>query len=423
MEIHPHQAELDRDLRRNFIVNVLDGGFFWFAYSFIAPAVILPLYVSRLTDSKLAIGLIAVLGATGYFFPQLFTSNWVERIPVKKDLPVKLGFFSERVPMLLLPFSVLLAVPQPGLALGALLLLFGWHSFGAGIIAVGWNSMIAKIFPVRLRGTFMGLATFTGNLTGIAGAFVAAQFLDRLAFPYGYLACFAVGGLMILISWFFLALTREPPDEISATPTSNRDYWQRIPAILRQDANLRGYLTAQFFIALSGMSWGFVAVYASETWGLSDGRVGLFTTSMMVGQALFNLLFGMLADRKGYLVVLFASVGLAVTALLTAILAPGPDWFFLVFGLRGASMAGFFLSTLIAYEFSTADIRPTYIGMNNTWQGILSTIAPLVGGLLAELAGYQALFLVSVGLALVGLGLLRALVREPRHQKVFGLES
>jgi MFS family permease len=414
---------MDRDLRRNFIVNVLDGGFFWFAYSFIAPAVILPLYVSRLTDSKLAIGLIAVLGATGYFFPQLFTSNWVERMAVKKDLPVKLGFFTERVPMLLLPLSVLLAVPQPGLALGALMLLFGWHSFGAGIIAVGWNSMIGKIFPVRIRGTFMGLATFTGNLTGIAGAFVAAQFLDRLAFPYGYMACFAVGGLMILISWFFLALTREPPDEINPAPTSNREYWQRIPIILRRDANLRGYLIAQFFIAMSGMSWGFVAVYASETWALSDGRVGLFTTAVMVGQSIFNLLFGLLGDRKGYLVVLVSSVGLSIAALLTAAYAPGPDWFFLVFGLRGASMAGFFLSTLIAYEFSAAEIRPTYIGMNNTWQGILNAISPLVGGLLAELTGYRVLFLVSIGMAFLGLALIRLLVREPRHEKVFGLES
>ena len=122
--------DTQKNFRHNYIVNVLDGSFFWLGYSFIAPSVILPIYVSHFTANKIIIGFVAVLASTGYFFPQLFTSNWVEQIPIKKNLPVRLGFFTERLPVLLLPFTVLFALDFPRIALMSMLLLFAWHSFG-----------------------------------------------------------------------------------------------------------------------------------------------------------------------------------------------------------------------------------------------------------------------------------------------------
>jgi len=67
--------QVERNYRYNAVVNWLDGTFFWFGYSFIAARTILPLYVSHFTDSKLAIGLLAVLSSTGWLLPQLFTAN------------------------------------------------------------------------------------------------------------------------------------------------------------------------------------------------------------------------------------------------------------------------------------------------------------------------------------------------------------
>ena len=41
----PTQAEqeIQGNLRHNFLVNALDGAFYWFGYSFISPMIILPL--------------------------------------------------------------------------------------------------------------------------------------------------------------------------------------------------------------------------------------------------------------------------------------------------------------------------------------------------------------------------------------------
>ena len=123
---------VERNYRHNFIVNVLDGTNFWFGYSFIAPGVILPLYVSHFTDNSLVIGLVAVINGVGYFLPQLFTANWVQKLPLKKNVPVKLGFILERLPIFLLAPTALLFSHSFSLAVAVFLLLFAWHSFGAG---------------------------------------------------------------------------------------------------------------------------------------------------------------------------------------------------------------------------------------------------------------------------------------------------
>ena len=52
------QVEIDRNYRHNFLVNALDGANYWFGFSFIAPTIILPLYVSHFTSNPLLIGLI-----------------------------------------------------------------------------------------------------------------------------------------------------------------------------------------------------------------------------------------------------------------------------------------------------------------------------------------------------------------------------
>ena len=103
-------AEVQRNYRWNFSVNLLDGAFFWFGASFMSSATILPLFVSKLTTSPLAIGLLAVFAQASWFLPQLFTANLVERLARKKPVVVNLGLFMERLPV----WGLVLAASQFG---------------------------------------------------------------------------------------------------------------------------------------------------------------------------------------------------------------------------------------------------------------------------------------------------------------------
>jgi MFS family permease len=412
-----YEEQVAQNYKHNFIVNFLDGSFFWLGYSFLAPGVILPLYVSHLTGNKLLIGLVAVISATGFFLPQLFTANWIEHLPRKKVAPVTIGFFTERVPLLLLPGAVLVGSGNATLALILFFIFFGWHSFGAGAVAVGWQDMIAKIFPAERRGFFMGLTTSTGTATGVLGAYLAAKFLDLYIFPYGFVICFAIAGVFILASWVFLAMTREFPVKKSGDPVSQIEYWKKLPTIFHKDANFTRYILSQTLGGLGGMAWGFMAVYAQQNWSLSDGKVGTFSAAMLIGQAIANLSFGILADRKGYKIVLVISTIMSSLSMLLAVVAPNPTWFYVIFGLRGISLGGGFLALLFVLEFCTPEIRPTYIGISNTTLGVINIISPLIGGWLASISSYPMLFGIALVIGIAGLAVLAGFVRDPRHRR------
>jgi MFS family permease len=347
----------------------------------------------------------------------LFVANAVERAPRKKFFPVTLGFFLERIPIFLLaPAAYLLATSRPAAALAMFFVSYAWHCFGAGVIIVGWQDMIAKLIPVDRRGRFFGITNFVGNGSGVLGALAVPLVLDRFAFPLGYVISFAIAAVLFLISWVFLSLAREPAVPSAKPRVSQWEYMRSLPQVLRRDRNFRMYLLSQIVFMLSSMATGFLTVYAVQTWNLPDAQASSFTIALQVGLALGNLALGFLADHKGHKLSLEIGVTASALSLILAVVAPSPWWFFLIFFLRGAVNAGAFVSGMsIVYEFTDAENRATYIGLANTIPGVAGVIAPLIGGWMAGAWGYRPMFVVAAVVAAIGLVLLRFTVHEPRH--------
>jgi MFS family permease len=346
-------------------------------------------------------------------------ANAVERAPRKKFFPMTLGFFLERLPIFLLaPVVYFLATSQPILTLVIFFVLYTWHNLGAGVIIVGWQDMIAKVIPVEKRGRFFGISSFIGNGTGILGALAVPFVLRKFAFPLGYVFSFAVAGALFFISWVSLSLTREPAVYSSKPPVSQLNYLRSLPEVLRRDRNFRMYLLSQILFSLSGMATGFLVVYSVQTWKLPDAQAGGFMIALQIGLTLANLFFGFLSDRKGHKLSLEICWLSSTLALVLAIIAPSPWWFFPIFFLSGAVSAGTFISGIsIVYEFTDAENRPTYIGLANTIPGIVVSVAPLIGGWLAGAMSYRSMFILSAIIGAVSWVLLRFAVREPRKMK------
>jgi MFS family permease len=164
------------------------------------------------------------------------------------------------------------------------------------------------------------------------------------------------------------------------------------------------------------MAAGFLVVYTVQTWHLTDTAASGFTLALQVGLALANLFFGFLSDRKGHKLSLEICQGLSILSLVLAIVAPSPWWFFPIFFLRGAVNGGSFVSGIsIVYEFTDAENRPTYIGLANTIPGMAGSIAPLIGGWLAVVLSYQAMFILAAIIGVISWLLLHFGVREPRQ--------
>jgi MFS family permease len=410
------QQQIEQNLRHNYIVNFLDGAAFWLGASFFATRTILPLFISQLTDSTLAIGFLSAVISTGPLIPQLFTANWVQRIPVKKDIPVKIGLFLERLPIISLVLAAWLATWSKAAALYFGLFCITWFHFGLGVISVGWQDMMAKLFPTRSRGRFMGVTYFVGTAMGVVGAAGAAWVLETYPFPTNFMISFALAGLFISRSWVFLSLTKEPPDPPRTTTSNKSVDWSGIGEVFKQDINFRRYILSSIIATTGTMAIGFLTVYALDAWQVSNSQVGLFTTYMLCGQAIGYLVFGWLADRYGHKLVLEISYLLGAVSLVIAILARSPQVFYAVFAIQGVFAAATMLSGInIVFEFSNADVRPTYIGLANTVIGIFSGLAPMVGGLLVEGINYTWMFGIAAGLSFLGFTALRYWVIEPRN--------
>jgi len=293
-------AEVERNYRWNFTFNLLDGAFFWFGASFASSSTIIPLFISKLTSSPWPVGLVAVIAQGGWYLPQLFTAPIVERLARKKAVVVNLGLFLERLPLFLLVASAVIAVRSPSWALLLFLVGYAWHSLGAGMVATSWQDLIARCFPVDRRGRFFGTTMFIGAGTAALGAVFSTRILAVFAFPTNFVYAFLIAALGIGLSWVFLVFVREPVQPASAPRKSQRQFLASLPGVLRRDPNFSRFLVARLLLALGGMGSGFVTVWVVQRWHIPDSTVGLFTASLLIGQTIGNLTFGLLADRFGH---------------------------------------------------------------------------------------------------------------------------
>ncbi|MBN2501689.1 MAG: MFS transporter, partial [Anaerolineales bacterium] len=297
-------AEVEHNYRWNYVFNVLDGATFWFGASFYSLTTIGPLFISKLTDNPVPLGILAIISQAGWAFPQLFAANSTERFGRMKPLVVRLGFILERFPMFVMFLAAIIAIKSPLAALLVFILGAAWHSIGAGVIAPAWQTMLARIIPVARRGRFMAFTMFLGAGTGLLGTQVSAWLLDTQPFPNSFIIIFLIAALFINLSWVFIAFTREPIPARQAPEENNHQYMASLKKIVRQDVNFRRFLISRGLSSLAGMGTGFVTVAAIQRWDVPDGTVGYYTMTMLIGQTVANLLLGWLADKYGHKLVL-----------------------------------------------------------------------------------------------------------------------
>jgi MFS family permease len=199
-------------------------------------------------------------------------------------------------------------------------------------------------------------------------------------------------------------------------------YGKRLGSILRQNTNFRTYLVSRWFSYLGTMGFGFVAVFGVEQLGLPDSMAAVFTGILYATGAIGYLVWGPLGDRLGHRLLLQITAGLWIAALLCVLAVNFLEFqagVFLAFGLMGLSSSGAMLGDFsLAMEFGPVAERPTYIGLARALTAPALLIAPVLGGWIAQTWSYPALFAVSLGFVVVGLGILSLFVKDPRFYQV-----
>jgi MFS family permease len=412
------QSDNRQHLRHNFTVGVLDGAFFGVALGIASFTSVIPLFIATLTTSNVLIGLASQLHWIGWQLPQLLTANRVAGLTRYKPLAVfltiheRLPFFGLAIIALLVPYI------SRELALILTMLMLTWQGLGGGLTATPWQSMINKLMPSDLRGTFYGAQSAAANLMAAGGAVAAGLLLEAIESPFNFALCFFAASVAMLISGGFLSWTREdahPQGDITPSPNLAA-LVARLNLIMRGDHNFAWFIVARLFMQGADMARAFLVIYAMRQFNAGEEFIGILTGVSLLAQTVANPLLGWLGDRYSHRTILALSIVTIIVCVAATVAAPSLVWFYLIFGLSGITVAALWTTTIaMNAEFGSDAERPYYIGLGNTLVAPATLAAPLIGGLLADNVGYAATFIAAGICGVVALAVLLLKVREPRH--------
>ncbi len=407
-----------RNLRFNFTVNVLDGGFFGAALGFASFITIIPLFVSNLTDSAVLIGLIPAIHAVGWQLPQLFTAPRVSRLRRYKRMALMMSL-NERFPFLGLAIVAWFS-PQLGVQWSLILtfILLTWQGFGGGLTATAWQSLIAKIIPVNLYGRFFGVQSAGVTFLMAITAILAGLILSAFNYPVDFTLCFVFASVMMVFSFFFLALTKEeesPP--ATSTSQEGSSFRADLRTILSTDKDFRWYVLSRMLTQFATMGFAFYTIYAVREFGVDVRLIGFLTGLLLFTEVFMNPFLGWLGDRRGHLLTLQIGIVATIASVLLAMGAQGVAWFFPIFILAGiANVAAWTVPLSMTLEFGSESQRPAYIGLSNTLVAPATFIAPLLAGLLIDNLSYEIAFILSGAAGVLTLLVLLIGVKDPRKK-------
>ena len=162
----------------------------------------------------------------------------------------------------------------------------------------------------------------------------------------------------------------------------------------------------------------FYILHASDDIGLSGTTLGIMTFAFMLSGTVSNLLWGALADWRGFRLAFLGAIGLWILASLLLIYSSGMTSTILVFIGIGAAVQGFQNASMnLTLEFGQRADLPVRIAVANTVSEVAGTLGPLLGGVLAAAFGYPVVFATSMAFLIVGGAVVNYYVPEPRHAR------
>ncbi len=418
----------ESEVRRSFVLGVFNGAIFNLAEALIDPPLVLTWFVSQITSSNLLAGLVSPLGNAGWFLPQVFVSARIQRME-RKMPSYTLTAVIRTIAWVLLAVMVW-TVDDPRILLTSFFVLYSVARLTSGLAGLTFFDVVAKTIPARRRGSFFSWRQLLGSILGLGGGWIVKTVLNHpaLAFPNGHALLFTLYCVVMVPGLVSFIIIREPSRKVVNTPVKTSEQLQRAGQLLRENGVYRRHLSARTALILAGIALPFYGIYAKDKLGAPEGMVGIYVTTRIAAQMLFNLPWGRLSDRYGNrLAMKLLSLGSGATALLALILTAlvgslqlQGTWlpylalplFFLDGAIRPAQVLS---GSNFLLELVPEDERPLYMGLSNTLMGVVVLISGL-GGLVVDLVGFSGLFAVSLALYTLGY-VFAAGLPEPREME------
>jgi MFS family permease len=178
-------------------------------------------------------------------------------------------------------------------------------------------------------------------------------------------------------------------------------------------------LAAVFSVRLLGlfMIYPVFAAYAKELSGATPYKIGLALGIYGLSQAILQIPFGVLSDRIGRKVLIFAGLALFGIGSAVAAVSASIDGVIIGRALQGTGAVGSVILALVA-DLTSEENRTKAMAIVGVTIGLSFMVALVAGPIVASFAGVQGIFWLMVLLALLGIAITQFVVPDPRSLHV-----
>ncbi len=406
-------GDADRDLRFNFLALIGHGLLGQTGFRLAQAPTFLPHFVSTLAGAEGAAALMRAVQSLGQFLSPVLSASIVEHRSRAKG-PALLFGTAMRLQILFFGLIALWVPAEPALLL--VWLVAAMLGLAGGMQRVAFQFVLSKAIPAERRGSLMGIRNAAAATTLVGVAWIGGRLVETYGFPagYGYTFLTAFGLTMLGLGAF--ALVREPPSRERRPRSTFLARLREVPDLLRAEPHFRRFLTARLVATAARGAMPLYVAYVAGRFGVSGQTLFILTTIFGVAQGASGLIWGPLADRRGFKTIFVAALVTWMLGTLLLLAAARIEVAYLVFGLLGAGLNGFMLGgTNLVLEFGSERDRPLRIATSNSISELVGAIGFAGAALMVWLASLEAVFLTSVGLQLVAVLLMRR-VEEPRRR-------
>jgi len=277
---------------------------------------------------------------------------------------------------------------------------------------------MAKVIPLQRRGRLQAYRNVCGGIVAALLSYIAGRWLiQNDVLGNGYATTFFVAFVLTSMGLTVLRLWMVEPVPVSVRPPMKFvDRVKTFPQLL-EDPGYRWFILAEACCVGARIGTPFYILYAGHQLALSGTVIGELSFALLGADTASNLLWGHLGDRTGYRSTFMLAATIWAAAIVLLLTVHHPWAIFAAFCGLGVGMSGYQMSqqTMVLEFGERADVAMR-LALSTTIEGTISSIGPLIGGLIAWRYGYPIVMWTSFGFLSMAVILLIFRVREPRKR-------
>ncbi len=414
---------------RNFWLGVINGILFQGANALVEPSLVMSPFIFTYTGNRILAGLPQALYYIGWQWPQAMLPGLVEHH--QRKMPIYLLSVVTRTSSLAVLCLLVFFLDRFPVSIGVVAFFVFYAAFTSafGIAAIPFFDIVAKSVKPTHRGAFFGLRRVVGGIFAAGMGSVLYAILDRpeqFPFPRNYSLVFMIALTVMVVAVSCFLFVREPIHPVRSSRLGFRGFAKQGIESLRTDRAFRGLVLFRTVMAAGMIPFPFLAPCALEHLGAEPSISGTFVGIFMTASILVNLIWARMSDRYGNRMVLFCA---SFFCMVVPALALGAlfvqDTLGAMSSVPMALMTGAVIGSALVYtaymmghinyllEIAPGPLRPTYLGTIELML-LPAALFPVLGGVLASVFSYQAMFILAFGAGLLLFWLSRRLP-EPRQ--------